>query len=120
MIRRVSEMMYVDVDGNELTQEQWVALFEVKHTTGYGRIGVTEYDGVAVSTVWLGLNHNWDRSGPPHIFETMVFGAPDGSEWDGYQVRYSTKEQAAAGHAELCSMVFRGVLVDVPDMFPPR
>lgn len=26
-----------------------------------------------VSTVFLGLNHNWDKEGPPHLFETMVF-----------------------------------------------
>lgn len=26
-----------------------------------------------VSTVFLGLDHNWSQKGPPHIFETMVF-----------------------------------------------
>lgn len=48
---------------------------------------------VRVSTVFLGLNHNWG-DGPPHIFETMVFGGLLDQEQD----RYSTWEEAEAGH----------------------
>lgn len=32
--------------------------------------------GERLSTVWLGLNHNWGTQGPPILFETMLF-APD-------------------------------------------
>ena len=48
-----------------------------------------------VSTVWIGINHNFSGEGPPLIFETMVFG----SEGDLYCERYATEEQAREGHA---------------------
>lgn len=56
------------------------------------------YDGepVKVSTVWLGLDHNWMPEGAPKIFETMIFGGKlDLDQW-----RYSTEEQALDGHDE--------------------
>ena len=48
---------------------------------------------VQVSTVFLGLDHQWG-DGPPLIFETMIFGGPKNQ----YQDRYSTYEEALAGH----------------------
>lgn len=57
-------------------------------------------NGRFVSTVWLGLDHNYG-DGPPLIFETMVFpGAGNMDELD--MRRYSTEEQALAGHEEIC------------------
>lgn len=50
--------------------------------------------GGYVSTVWLGLDHSW-LGGPPLIFESMCF--PEGRDQD----RYSTEEQAKAGHAAM-------------------
>lgn len=41
-------------------------------TTGYQRVGLTEVDGIGISTVWLGMDHGW-RGGPRVIIETMVF-----------------------------------------------
>lgn len=49
--------------------------------------------GIRVSTVFLGLDHSFS-GGPPLIFETMIFGGPN----DGYQNRYSTWDEAVAGH----------------------
>lgn len=54
------------------------------------------YDGCEVSTVFLGLNHQFGE-GPPLIFETMVFGGP----FDQEQDRYSTWAEAEAGHARM-------------------
>jgi hypothetical protein len=54
-------------------------------------------NGYWVSTVWLGLNHNWG-TGPPLIFETMVTN-PFG-DWEDYQKRYSTEAEALDGHTE--------------------
>jgi hypothetical protein len=56
---------------------------------------------VEVSTVWLGFNHNWMPDGPIKIFETMIFGG----DLDLEQWRYSTEEEALAGHAETCKLV---------------
>jgi hypothetical protein len=64
-------------------------------------IGYTEFaDGVYVSTVFLGMNHQYG-DGPPLLFETMVFGG----EFDQEQERYSTYEEAEAGHARWVAAV---------------
>jgi hypothetical protein len=60
---------------------------------------------VEVSTVWLGLDHNFWSLSPDHpikIFETMIFDH-DGY-WD-YQRRYSTEEEARQGHADAIKLV---------------
>lgn len=63
------------------------------------RVGRTDLpNGGYVSTVFLGLDHGLWRDGPPHIFETMVF-LPAGDDY-GEQLRYSTWEEAEAGHKE--------------------
>lgn len=49
---------------------------------------------VKVSTVFLGIDHNFTRIGAPLLFETMVFGGPH----DGFQERYRTWDEAQAGH----------------------
>jgi hypothetical protein len=52
-------------------------------------------NGYYVSTVWLGINHQWG-DGPPLIFETMVTNPSGG--WEDYQERYSTENEAILGH----------------------
>ncbi len=52
-------------------------------------------NGYFVSTVWLGLNHNWG-SGPPLIFETMVQDSE--GTFEDYQERYSAEDEAILGH----------------------
>jgi len=56
---------------------------------------------VHVSTVFLGLNHNFLRSGPPILFETMVFGG----KHDNDQERCATWEEAEAMHQRAVEMV---------------
>jgi hypothetical protein len=91
--------------------------------------------GWMVSTVWLGLDHNFAFKGPPVIFETMIF-APDDvtigredreadgdafgtalTDLDRYQERYATEAAAQAGHDRaLAAMVARlgdGAAMDV-------
>jgi hypothetical protein len=53
-----------------------------------------------VSTVFLGLDHNWG-DGPRQLFETMVFGGPLDQEC----VRYATWAQAEAGHQAMVAAV---------------
>ena len=36
-------------------------------------VAQTEVPGGVVSTVFLGLDHNFSRTGPPLLFETMAF-----------------------------------------------
>lgn len=49
---------------------------------------------IQVSTVFLGIDHNFSGCGPPILFEIMVFGG----EHDGYCVRLCTLNQAKTGH----------------------
>lgn len=57
-----------------------------------------------VSTIFLGLDHDFTGEGPPVLWETMIF-IDDGSpaellEFDGFQRRYTSRADALAGHAE--------------------
>lgn len=61
-------------------------------------------NGLRVSTVFLGLDHNFFGDGPPILWETMIFGAPEDSELDGYQERYATREEAETGHRRVVEL----------------
>jgi len=55
---------------------------------------------VFISTVFLGIDHNFGDEGPPLIFETMIFG------WmEEYQERCSTYDEAEAMHQRAVDMV---------------
>ena len=60
-------------------------------------------NGVDVSTVFLGLDHQWS-DGPPLLFETLIFGG----EHDGDMWRYSTWKQAEAGHDAVVAELVNG------------
>lgn len=55
---------------------------------------------VFISTVFLGLDHSFLRTGKPILFETMIFGGPH----DEFQERYSTWEEAEEGHERAVKM----------------
>ena len=64
--------------------------------------------GEEVSTVFLGLDHNFFFSGPPILFETLIFGGIHNNKmW-----RYSTWEQAETGHNRIVEAIMGG---DDPD-----
>jgi hypothetical protein len=59
--------------------------------------------GIAVSTVFLGLNHQFG-DGPPLLWETMVFdNLPSFAE--SYCDRYSSLEEAKKGHQKAVEWV---------------
>jgi len=64
------------------------------------RVAHTENDEVRVSTVFLGIDHAWGNS-RPMLFETMVFGG----DHDGDMRRYSTWDEAADGHLDVCKLI---------------
>ena len=63
-------------------------------------IAKDSFDGVKVSTVFLSMDHSLGK-GSPILFETMIFGG----QYDDYQWRYSTYEEAEAGHQAACYLV---------------
>jgi hypothetical protein len=58
-------------------------------------------NGVRVSTVFLGLDHNVTGHGPPVLWETLVFNGP----MNGYMERYSSAAAARIGHQRICELV---------------
>lgn len=72
----------------------WVMWFE-KTPIEERRVDLTEIaEGISVSTVFLGMNYNFNPEGVPLVYETMIFGG----ECDEYQWRYATLGEAKAGH----------------------
>ena len=63
-------------------------------------VAETEIGDVQVSTVFLGMNHNWG-DGPPLLFQTMVFGGKLDLELE----QYSTWDEAERGHAAMAERV---------------
>lgn len=62
---------------------------------------LTDNERYWVSTVWLGLNHNF-TAGTPIIFETMVFDENSETQGENMDVeRYSTEEEAIEGHKRM-------------------
>jgi hypothetical protein len=122
--------MYMDKFGRPLSLMEWATLSE---DLEYKRINYTELAETSVhpashlSTVWLGLDHNFWPQGPPLIFETMrfvekgelykLFGKerelhpslefpdPDDNTQTTEQVRWSTEEQARLGHARIVRLI---------------
>ena len=90
--------MYYDRKGQPMTREDWTRGFDMDR-----RVGEDTVRDQRVSTVWLGLNHSFGE-GPPLIFETMIFGGPH----DEYQDRYSTEEDALAGHKRVVAALRAG------------
>jgi hypothetical protein len=84
-----------DRQGNPITLEEFVRLFADE---SYSRVAATLVGTALVSTVWLGVDHNFYDDGPPLIFETMVFDASHPSWSEEYVDRYPTEESARAGH----------------------
>lgn len=75
---------------------KWARKFE----TVDRRVARDKIGKVSVSTVFLGLDHNFD-GGKPLLFETMIFGG----KHDQYTDRYSTWEEAEKGHKKAVELV---------------
>ena len=69
----------------------------------------TKIDKYVVSTVDLGLNHQFDDNLPPLYYETMIFIKENIFEHENpfkyYQERYTTEEEARKGHQEAIEYV---------------
>lgn len=76
----------------------WGKWFE----TADRRVAKDQIGDVQISTVFLGLNHQW-CDGPPLIFETMIFGGM----YDQHQTRASTWDEAEKQHADAVALVKR-------------
>lgn len=104
--------LYYDRKGQPIDTMAWARMHE---DDDYRTVAQHWVRGWMVSTVWLGIDHNFTRQGPPVIFETMIFAPKDVTigredreaeddafgtvvDLDQYQERYATEEAAQAGH----------------------
>ncbi len=91
----------LDDEGNPVIENDFMKWSEWFATTDRTVCFQTVGEGVTISTVFLGLDHNFWDDGPPVLWETMIFGGTH----DDYQVRYSSQQEAMDGHAEAVAMV---------------
>lgn len=93
-------MKYYDLDGTECSFDRFAELFGasnqeriIRKTELATTVGGETFE---VSTVFLGIDHGFDDNRQPVLWETMIFGGPDG--FNDAQVRYSSLEEARSRH----------------------
>ena len=92
------------LDVVEVSLQQWGRFFE---KIGNRRVAFDKVGVYLVSTVFLGIDHNFLEEGPPHLFETMIFKA--GSNQDLYCERYATWDEAVEGHERAVAKAEKGL-----------
>ncbi len=99
---------YYKLDANKkvipCSMIEWSDQYEELSKSGTKHVSDDEIDGKRISTVWLGLDHQWGN-GAPILFETMVFD-PVGKEI--YCDRYSTWDESVEGHKKAIEWVKNG------------
>lgn len=94
---------YLLDDGQVTTTDDlmaWAQWFE----TADRRVAVTQVGEYEVSTVFLGIDHNFSGDGEPVLYETMVFLDGHGTDSE----RYTTREEAIVGHNRMVKRVQGG------------
>lgn len=105
----LSPSLYYGPDGEPLGLWEWAELFERRHEDlapeSWWRKLTELGAGLEVSTVWLGIDHNF-LGGPPLTWETMVFGHDREEEgcW-----RYATRAEAFDDHERIVRELRAGV-----------
>jgi hypothetical protein len=89
-------LLYIlDADGMPKAEPnvlRWGRWFENTANRLVARTEISE--SVAVSTVFLGIDHRFSWDGEPVLWETMVFRDGDGGDCE----RYTSQAAAIAGH----------------------
>ncbi len=86
--------MYYDKQGKEITLAEWSQNFS---DIDYKIVKKDIIGDYCISTIWLGVDQV--------IFETMIFTKDKDDELDMYQERYTTEEEALAGHERAVGLV---------------
>jgi len=91
----VQGLYVLDADGRTPVLEENVTAWGEWFETGNRHVAKTQIGNLGhISTVFLGIDHAF-FGGPPILFETLGFLGLDEDEFFG---RYSTWEEAEAGH----------------------
>lgn len=67
----------------------------------------TKIGKYTISTIDLGINHQFNKDLPPLYYETMIFNWEDETDnpFEAYQERYTTERQARQGHEKAIKYV---------------
>jgi hypothetical protein len=89
------------LNGREVVPADLITWATWLESVGEGRVVARDLVGdIVISTVFIGLDHRFG-DGPPLIFETMVLGGVLDQEME----RYSTYDEAEAGHQSMVERV---------------
>lgn len=69
------------------------------------RIALDTINGYIISTVFLCTDHNFICEGDPILFETMVFSPENNPGEDVAMYRYSSLDEAQAGHNDTVRLI---------------
>ena len=99
--RSVDELISFYRESMETPDIRIIAKSYLEHPEGFN---------IEVSSVFLGIDHNFYGTGHPVLYETMVFGG--GGEYnfsdnDEFTRRYTHAEDAAAGHEQTVEEVIQ-------------
>jgi hypothetical protein len=105
------ELKHYILDGHEVVETDmwsWARWFGEADR----RVAKDDVGAAWVSTVFLGIDHQFIPGGPLEIFETMVF--ENGTYREHYTERYSTWDEAVDGHRKVVTMVALALGEDLP------
>lgn len=91
---------------------KWAEWYESARADGSLRVALDHVGGFRISTVFLSLDHGFNIAGDddyqPILWETMIFRECDESrpsEYDEFQRRYTSREDAIQGHKEAVAAI---------------
>lgn len=83
---------------------KWAAWFENFDNRAVARHNI--FGKATVSTVFLGLDHSFGKTGPPALWETMIFPAEkSGGGIERNSWRYTSRQEALEGHQKALELV---------------
>lgn len=81
--------------------ETWAARFDHKNK----HVAETQVGGIWISTVFLGIDHNYYTDGLPILFETVAFRGGNGDDCE----RCGSWDEAEKQHAEMVERIRREI-----------
>lgn len=97
-----NDLYVLDDSGNPIRETdlmKWAQWFEQHDVRRVARETVGDSE---ISTVFLGIDHSFCETGPPVLWETMVFGGPMDQEQDRCS---GSREQSEAMHRRMVDRV---------------
>jgi hypothetical protein len=93
--------MFIGPDGEDLTQQEWEDLWLARMASSNVPESwwrkQTHIGDICVSTVWTGINYQWNEYDPPLVWETMVFGG----DFDQHEWRHTSRAAAWDAHEDI-------------------